>query len=151
MKSFKDSKNRTWEFTIDVNAFKRAKAIAGFDLVKLISNKEDGTPDNSALDELANDEVLLASVMFAVCKPAIDTAGVSEDDFYAAFKGDAIRYAFEALLEDYADFFPNPKGEYVKKTVTLTLRLMELGRKQLHEALENLDVDRELEKASAQV
>ena len=148
MQKFTDANNRTWTFTVNVNAFMRVKALADYDLASLISFND---TDNQKLMELANDEVQLARIMYAVCKPSIDAAGVSEDDFYAAFNGDAIKSAFQALLKDYADFFPNPKGQYIRNMVELTLRSLQIGERELKKQLDNLDLDKQMEQLESQL
>ena len=148
MQKFTDANNRTWTFTVNVNAFMRVKALADYDLASLISFND---TDNQKLMELANDEVQLARIMYAVCKPSTDAAGVSEDDFYAAFKGEAISQAFEALLEDYADFFPNPKGQYIKNVVELTLRTLAIGERELQRQLDGMDLEGQMANLEEQV
>lgn len=148
MQKFTDAKNRTWEFTINVNSFMRVKAYADYDLASLISLND---TDNAKLMELANDEVKLAQIMYAVCKPSVEAAGVSETDFYDAFKGDAIKGAFTALLKDYADFFPNPKGTYIRNVVELTLRTLEIGERELKKQLDGLDLDTQMKQLESQL
>lgn len=148
MQKFTDAKNRTWEFTVNVNAFMRVKAIADYDLATLISVND---TDNAKLMELANDEVQLARIMYAVCKPSLDTAGVTDEEFYASFNGDSIKQAFQALLKDYADFFPNPKGQYIRNVVELTLRSLQIGERELKKQLDSLDLDKQMEQLESQL
>lgn len=142
MRYFHDSKNRQWEFTINVNSFKRVRAIADYDLAKLISIGTDGAPNTDELMKLADDEVLLATVVYAVAKPSLDAAGVTEEQFYDVFTGDCVQDAFKELLKEYADFFPKPKGEYIKMTVNLTLLAMDAAAKEVHEAVQKVDLDK---------
>lgn len=148
MQKFTDANNRTWTFTVNVNAFMRVKALADYDLASLISFND---TDNQKLMNLANDEVQLARIMYAVCKPSVDAAGVSEDDFYAAFNGDAIKSAFQALLKDYADFFPNPKGQYIRNVVELTLRTLAIGERELQRQLDGMDLEGQMANLEEQV
>lgn len=149
MQKFIDSEKRTWEVVIDINAFKRVKAYADYDLANLINiTAKDGEANgDDEISRLAADEVKLGEVIYAIVKPQCDKENVSEEQFYAAFKKDAINDAFSALLKEYADFFPNPKGEYAKKVVEMTLRAMEKGKELLHDELQKLDVEKALSEA----
>jgi len=100
MKTFTDSAGRTWQIVINTNSIKRAKAASGANLVEIL--------DGELYARLLLDPVLVCQVAYGVCKPEAESRKFSEEDFYAALTGDAIAAARRAILEDLADFFPNP-------------------------------------------
>jgi hypothetical protein len=61
------------------------------------------------IDSLTSDPVMLVDVLYALCKPDADAAGVSDVQFGEAMAGDAIDLATTAMLEELADFFPKAR------------------------------------------
>lgn len=102
MHSFRDNEGRMWLVAVDVAAVKRARALAGFDLVGVLDRRDD-------IDRLARDPVMLVDVLYAVCKPEADARGVSDEAFGKAMAGDAIEHAAQALIEAVVSFSPNPR------------------------------------------
>lgn len=101
MRTFKDNAGRDWTVAINVNAIKRVRDLAKVNLLDVFEGK--------LIDRLAADPVLLCDVLYAVCKPQADTAGVSDEQFGEALAGDAIELATKALLEELVSFSPNPR------------------------------------------
>jgi len=100
MKTFTDSAGRSWQVVINTNSIKRAKAASGANLVEIL--------DGELYARLLLDPVLVCQIAYGVCKPEAESRKFSEEDFYAAMTGDAIAAARTAVLEELADFFPNP-------------------------------------------
>ena len=98
MRSFEDSTGRKWTVAINVDAVKRVKALLGVDLLEAV--------EGSLLERLIGDPVLLCDILFVVCKPQADAAGVTDEQFGQAMAGDAIDAATGAFLEALVDFFP---------------------------------------------
>lgn len=94
MKVFKDSHGRDWSIAIDTVTAKRVKALLQFDLFA------------SDIDSLSNNMILLVDVLYVVCKPQADAAGITDEQFGASMTGDVLDAASEALQEDIVDFFP---------------------------------------------
>lgn len=113
MASFKDASGRVWSLVITVDTIRRVRQLAGCDLMQAIGGK--------LLEQLAVDPVLLVDVLAAACKPQMDAAQVTAEQFGQAMVGDAIDDAAQALLQGLADFSPSP-------TRKLLLRLIEAGR-----------------------
>jgi len=97
---FRDSKGRSWAIDINVTAVKRVRSLAGVDLLDLA--------DGSLVETLIADPVKLADILYALCKPQADQAGVSDEQFGEGLAGDAIAGATDAMLESLAGFFQNP-------------------------------------------
>jgi hypothetical protein len=99
MKQFTDSTGRAWQLTLTVGAIKRVKGLLGADLLAL----HEGDPPLAA--RLATDVVLVCDVLYAILKPDLDQAGISDEAFGQRLAGAAIAAAYEALCEELCDFF----------------------------------------------
>jgi hypothetical protein len=98
MRTFKDAKGREWKIGVTVSSVKRVKDLAKFDLLRVRDH----------LVSLTTDPELLANVLCAICRPQLEALGISDEEFGEGLAGDPIDHATRALLEDLADFFPQP-------------------------------------------
>lgn len=111
MASFRDHEGRLWEVAIRIAEVRRVKSMLSIDLTKLIDDKLKG------LGELIADPCAFADVLYVVCKPQLDAAGVSDTQFGEAFGGDTLERAVNAFVEALFDFFPNPTVRQSLKTI----------------------------------
>ena len=139
MRSFKDANGQEWSLTVDVGAIKRARTLAGFDLLSVLDD------DLAPLAKLSDDFVLLVDVIYSVCKPQADSRGVSDEQFGEGLVGDPICDAQGVLLAELADFFPRPEQRAamrkvlakVEQTTTAVLKRIDSETARIDE----LDVD----------
>lgn len=124
MKSFKDSNGRAWNIAITTDAIKRVRSLCGLDLLAIV---EDGC---KVLARLSEDLVTLVDVLYVVCRPEADAAGITDEQFGRALSGDSIQEGFDALTEAIADFFPAPRRTLLKSLIG---KVREVGD-QLHRA-----------------
>ena len=134
MKSFTDSTGRAWTLVVNVATIKRVRALCGVDLNSIVE-VEDGKPSAKLLERLSSDPVLLADVLYAVCKPECDQRGVSDEDFGAAMAGDAVEQATDALLDEIVDFFPAAKRAAFQRILSASRRFGEAARRRLEATL----------------
>lgn len=113
MPKFLDNAGRAWSLAITVASARRVRELVGVDFMECL------VPEDSLLDRLAADPVLLCDVLFAVVEPKARTDGVSSESFGEALAGDAIDAATTALLEALVDFFPSGKRILLKKTLAI--------------------------------
>ena len=99
----------------------------------------DGVPGHRAA------EVLVADVIYCVCKPEADAKDVSDEDFGRAMAGDAIDHATTALLEELVDFFPQARRDLLRKALAKLDKLQSLAFRAVSERLESPELDRRLE------
>lgn len=99
--TFTDTKGRAWGVEVNVATIKRARKLVQVDLLEVFEGK--------LLDRLATDPILLADVLYVVCKEQADASSVTDEDFGRALAGDAIDGATKALLESLALFHRSPK------------------------------------------
>ena len=140
MPAFTDTEGRKWSLGITVSDVKRVRDLCDVDLMEAVEGK--------LLDRLSLDPVLLVDVVFAVCKPQADEAGVTDEQFGASMAGDALEAAVVALIEGLIAFFPNPRDRKTMRTVyESTRRMMDKARDVIEHRIES----GELEQAEKQL
>lgn len=122
MKSFTDNTGRAWLVNVNVGTIKRVRALCGVDLANIISIESGRKPKIELLERLASDPVLLADVLYAVCKEEADSRNVSDEEFGRSMAGDAIEFATAALLDEIIDFFPEAKRKVFRRILDATRR-----------------------------
>ena len=70
-------------------------------------------------------EVVLVDIVYCLCKPDADAAGVSDEEFGRAMAGEAIDAAYEAFLEELVGFFRHPAKRRVLQKALGKLRELE--------------------------
>jgi len=141
MLTFRDNANRTWTVAVTVASVKRVRAMVGLDLLD--------AGEGRVFDRLATDPVLLVDVLYAVCKPELDAAGVTDEQFGEALAGDAIDRATDALLEDLVAFFPTARRKVLNRALA-KLRAVEARATDLALArIDSPELDAELDRILA--
>ena len=121
MRAFKDNAGRSWTVQIDVDAIRRVRTALKVNLVS--------TDFAQVLEQLLSDPVLLCDVLYVVCRLEADKQNVSDVDFGRAMAGDAIEQGTLALLEELANFTPNPRDRArVRRVIAAMLVLAEKAR-----------------------
>lgn len=136
MRSFADSKKRTWELAIHVASIKRVRALTGTDLLAIA--------DGKLLERLISDAVLLGDVLWALVKPQAELQGVTDEDFGGALAGDAVEEATKVFLEELVDFFPQSRRALLKRALTA---LRDFEEKTI--SVVGLELDKALAKVAA--
>lgn len=106
---------REWALVITVETLRRVKALCSVDLLDVV--KPPRPPERSLLERLVDDPVMLADVLYAVCRPECEARGVTDEQFGRLLVGDVIDLATAALLEELADFFPQSRRAVLKKAL----------------------------------
>ncbi|QDU39670.1 hypothetical protein Mal4_40160 [Maioricimonas rarisocia] len=116
MSNFTDRTGRTWQVDVNVAAVKRVRDTLGINLLAVL---DDGA---RLLADLHDDPILLVDVLYVICRPEAETAGVDDEAFGRAMSGDALLAAHAALIEGLEGFFPNPGQRAVLKTLVGKIR-----------------------------
>lgn len=132
MKNFKDNDGRDWSLAVTVISNKRLKAATGVDLFTVL--------DGKLVNELTNDPELLVNVIYVLCKPEADAAGITDEQFGARMVGDAIDRATAALFEDLTDFFPQARRELIRKAVAKVRQIETAAIGRATQKIDDLDV-----------
>jgi len=142
MKTFTDNAGRTWTVTVNVDAIKRVKSLLAVNLLEAVEGK--------LLEKLISDPVLLCDILYCLCKPQADAAGVKDEDFGRAMAGDAIEAATTAFLEELADFFPGQKRQLLHKALAKLRRLEALAWSAAGQRLDSPELERRLQELLAE-
>ncbi len=142
MKCFTDNQGRTWQVVVNVNTVKRVRGLVDVNLLEIV--------DGSLIEKLIADPVLLCDVVYAICKPEADQAGVSDEQFGEAMAGDAIEQATKALLEELVSFSPSPLTRAnLQKVLDLTWKMMARANELIAERIETGNVEKAAEQVLA--
>jgi len=134
MRTFRDNSGRTWTISVDVAAVKRARSLAGVDMLDL----------RGTMSSIERDPVLVCDAVWAVVKPQADQHGVDEESFLASLAGDCIEAATRALLAELVDFSPNPRQRaalrvVLDRTWAATERRLDLLEADLPRVIDEID------------
>ena len=129
MHIFKDTLGRVWNVEVNVLAIKKVRAHCDVNLLDVVDINQDS---GGLLARIADDPVLLAEILYAICVPDTEKSDEAEARFMAALSGDSVDQASMALLEEIADFFPKAKGALLRK-------VLEVARAQERKAAETLE------------
>ena len=147
MKTFTDSKGRTWEIELNVRQMKRVRDALGVDLVNVISTGKDGAVATDTIDRVANDPILLCDILWVVCEEQAKQDGVTDVEFGSSLAGEAIAEATRAFLDELVDFFPGARRIFLKKAVGLARRFETETMEVLEKALESPEFEERLKTA----
>lgn len=103
MRSFTDTKNRTWELDINVFTVELVKSRTQINLFAVMEN------EFSILTQLLEDLFLRTRVLFVLVESQAKELKVSPEDFARGFSESVLTKSAEALIEAIADFFEGPK------------------------------------------
>ncbi len=106
---FTDAAGRDWSLALSYAKIKRLRQQCGVNLTRLVGGE-------SYLAELAFDDGWLLDVCWSLCADQAGQAKVSEDDFYAGFKGPVFDQARDALYEALIDFLSPAIGSLIAAT-----------------------------------
>ena len=137
-----DAHGRRWHAAITVNALKRVKDLVGVDLLDVF--------DGQLLNRLADDPILLANTLYAVCKPQADQQDVSDEAFGELLVGDTIEHAAAALVQGLSDFFPQGKRVVLTRLWKATTKARTEAVKVMTSKLDATVVDPVIQKAMRQ-
>lgn len=132
MAVFRDKHDRDWHVDIDVHSLRRVKTGGlGVDLLDITDESK------NLAKRLFDEPELLVGVLYEVCRPEIETRGITAHEFGEAFNGEAIDSATSVLNESLVDFIPSHRGRAVAQAAVHGMTLVDkLG-------LNNLDEERE--------
>ncbi len=138
MKTFKDNAGRDWTVAVNVATVKRLRDLLDVDLMKVV--------EGDLIERLYSDPVLLVDVLYVLCKPQADAAGIASEQFGEAMGGDAIELATAALIDGIIDFFPNRRDrERFGKVMEKFGAMLEKVHDALDVRVEGPALDRQLE------
>ncbi|MFA6134556.1 MAG: hypothetical protein WC869_11130 [Phycisphaerae bacterium] len=144
MKTFTDNAGRTWTVSVNVGAVKAVKDALAVNLV-------DGTVNGNMMERLAGDPILLADVLYVLCREECEARQVSDIDFGRSLAGDSIDSATEALLEELVDFFPSSRRSLLRNVLTKYRKLDGMRVTAMQQRLDSGMVERAMEQELAKM
>ena len=142
MKTFSDTTGRTWSIAVNVDAVKRVRDLLNEDLLDV----------KQVLERLMVDPILLCDVVYCICKPQADAAGISDQEFGQSMGGDSILHAKRALMAELVDFFPSAADrENLKAAIEKFDTLADRAAELIKQRLQSPSLSREIEAALARV
>ena len=136
MTTFRDADGREWLVAIHTTAIKRVRASLGVDLYSLVDNGFAG------LGKLLGDVVALCDVLFVLCQDEARQRGIDDEAFGRSMHGDALERAAASFLEEYSDFFPDPRIRAgLKRIIEASRKVRERSLDRMTEELARLDLE----------
>ncbi len=134
MRSFTDSKNRTWEIVMDPFTFARVKEKLGVDLYD---------PGN-AIEQLAASPPAFINALYILCGDQTE-GKVTDREFCRGMNGDVIEAARDAFLDELLFFSRSETKPTIARLIAaqkeLTRRVSKLAIEKTDRDLDGLDLD----------
>jgi hypothetical protein len=135
VKTFNDSKGRTWSLALNLGTVKAVKDALAIDLLQ----PEQGDPP--LITRLGTDELLLAQVIWDFLRPQFEAQKIDEAEVAASFDGSALLAAQNAFWEELADFFHARGREHRVKAIRKQMALVDAGITAIGEKIDRVDVE----------
>ena len=103
MKTFQDSKNRTWRIELNCDNVAAIKETVGVNVLDIAEK------DSELLKQLTDYPPMVAEIVFVAIQDQAATAGVDKTEFRRSLNGDAISAAWEGLLAEIVNFSPKSR------------------------------------------
>jgi len=145
MKEFIDSTGKKWVLSLTIDAVKRCRDLLNINLLE----PEKGDPP--LLTQIGTDEILFCDLLYCLCKPQLDQAGITDEQFGQSLGGDAILSASRAFYEEMVDFFRKRGRSDRAKAVAKQQEVIDLAVRRIERTLDLLDLETEIEKALGSV
>ena len=145
MKEFIDSTGRKWVLSLTIDAVKRCRDLLGVNLLE----PEKGDPP--LLTRIGTDEILFCDLLYCLCKPQLDQAQITDQQFGQSLGGDAILSASNAFYEEMVDFFRKRGRSDRAKAVAKQQEVIDLAVRRIERTLDILDMESQIEKALGSV
>lgn len=110
MKSFRDTAGTEWKLSVNVLTIKRVLDDTGLRLTDIFSTEQ-------KISQFFSDDVKFCEVLWAIVKPQAEEDGSTAEQFFGAIDGTVIEAALDALLEEVADFFQEPRRSLLRRVL----------------------------------
>ena len=100
MKSFKDTKDRTWQLEVNCDTIDQVKQATAWNILDLLDPQSDLAQFESKYPPM------LGQLLFAALADQAKTKGVDDREFRRSIDGDVLSAARDCLLEEIISFSP---------------------------------------------
>lgn len=142
MHIFKDTNGRVWNIEVNVFTIKKVRAHCNINLLDVVDLNQGS---DGLLAKIAEDPVLLADILYAVCVPDDEKSNEKESEFLTSLSGESVEQASMALLEEIADFFPKAKGALLRKVLETARAQEKKATATLEEILQSQELETSLQ------
>lgn len=155
MQILKMSNGREWVLKINIATVMQVRARVlrrngqPLDLMQIVnvSNAADpGAAKMDLLEEIVGDSLLLVEIIYALLKPQLDVAKITEEEFYISLSGDDIENAVDILMRELIDFFPEAKKRVLRKIWDHIGKIQTRAQQMMGDLLNAPDIDARIEK-----
>ena len=145
---FTDSEGREWEVAITVGIIKKVRQKYSLDLADAFDFDLKGQAKNDVLQKISDDPVLMIDVLYCICEEQAKARNITEIAFGELFStGEMMENAVNALLQGLLRFLPPQRRLVMEKILQIANRNMEKMQEESRKALENQQVQEEIDKA----
>lgn len=123
---FEDAKGRKWNLEIVVTTLKRMRLVANFSLDEIFTLSD--LPPTTSVEEIErvsqeriqkyqaflNDAIRFSEVIYAIAKPQVDAANLTQNDFDEGLDQNAIQRAMFAFHEAFTNFSSPPQSTILR-------------------------------------
>lgn len=142
-----DGDGRKWSVSITVGTIKRVQEMVDVNLVDVFSG--------TLLNRLAEEPVLLANTLYAVCKTQADERGIDDVAFGELLVGDTIESAAHALVQGITLFFPQQRRAILSglwaKTTKAKSAMLDVALAKLESGVMDQAIQAEIDRTTAEV
>lgn len=114
MATWTDNTGRDWTVLINVNAVKRAKELAGVDVLDVF--------DGKLFADVLTNPLVLVETFYAICSPQAGARNLTYEQFADILTGDSLESAATALVQGVIDFFPRGRREVLRRLWEKTMK-----------------------------
>jgi len=100
MQTFTDIHGNKWTVGVTVNTVKRVKALLGIDMIN----------DIEGFIKQMQCIITRCDVLYVVCQDEAVERNISDAQFAGGLAGSVLRESYDALMEAYAAFIPDPEA-----------------------------------------
>lgn len=145
MHCFTDKNKDKWEIEITVGTAKRVKADCGVDLINITDFAKQTGDEETPLETLMNDPMLVVEVLYSLCRNQAASKGITGEAFGELFDYETIQSAVSALVEEIINFTPPVKRKVLIKMYEQGQRVMGEAEREAEKILESPEFEKEVE------
>lgn len=135
MRSFNDSRGRSWQVDVNIGSVGRVKRMTGVDLMQQLDPAStEADPRPPLMARLLDDLPLLGDVLYALVQPQAAALNVSEEQFLELLHGPAIQDAHSKLFAELVDFFQSLNRPELVTVLQVQIQTLERLMKQIRQA-----------------
>jgi hypothetical protein len=127
---FKNADDVSFNVQITIKTIKDLRSVLNIDLLE---------GSGQVISTLADDPVLLADVLYIICKDQAEKKNISDENFGIGLRGQAIEDAVNAFIDSFINFSPPQKAALLTRAMKKTAELKTEAMKDLVKKIDAMD------------